>query len=126
MRQEKQIEWFEQWKMLEDDELFLFRDWIYPNTLEDFIGKDVLECGCGGGQHTAFISPYAKSVTSVDLNTTEIASDKNRYNRNVKFIDEDIAEMHLGKDFDIVFCIGVIHHTDDPDRTVIILRNMLD
>ena len=57
-------------------------------------------------------------MTSVDLNTTEIASDKNRYNRNVKFIDDDIAEMQLGKDFDIVLCVGVIHHTDDPDRTV--------
>ena len=25
--------------------------------------------------------------------------------------------MDLQEQFDIVFCIGVIHHTDDPDRT---------
>ena len=37
---------------------------------------------------------------------------------NVKFIDADIAEMDLGKVFDIVFSIGVVHHTDDPDITV--------
>lgn len=118
MTQEKQIEWFEQWEMLEDDELFLFRDWIYPTTLDDFVGKKVLECGCGGGQHTSFIAPYADSITSVDLNTVPIAIEKNEKNENVTFIEEDIATMDLGNNFDIVFSIGVIHHTDNPDKTV--------
>jgi len=67
MTQAKQVEWFEQWKILEDDELFLFNDWIFPYTLDDFSGKKVLECGCGGGQHTSFIAPFAKNVTSVIL-----------------------------------------------------------
>ena len=71
--QGKQMEWAEQWELFEDDELFLFRDWIYPNTLDDFRGKNVLECGCGGGQHTEFVASYAKSITAVDLNTIEIA-----------------------------------------------------
>src|SRR6185295_10883137 len=77
-KQAKQSEWSEQWKMLQDDELFLFRDWIYPNTLGDFRGKTVLECGCGGGQHTSFVAPFAKSVTAVDLNTTDIARERNK------------------------------------------------
>jgi hypothetical protein len=38
--------------MLQDEALFLFADWIYPNTINDFREKDVLECGCGRGQHT--------------------------------------------------------------------------
>lgn len=32
-KQTKQSEWSEQWKLLQDDELFLFQDWIHPNTL---------------------------------------------------------------------------------------------
>ena len=116
--QTKQSEWHQQWSLLEDNELFLFNDWILPNTLEDFRGKDVLECGCGGGQHTSFVAPYAKSVTAVDLNTTDIARIRNRDASNVEFVEADIAVMDLGKQFDIVFSIGVIHHTDDPDRTV--------
>lgn len=116
--QNKQSEWSEQWSMLQDNELFLFKDWILPNTLEDFRDKDILECGCGGGQHTSFIAPNAKSVTAVDLNTTEIAREKNKEYSNIQFIEADIAKMDLGKKFDIVFSIGVIHHTDDPDRTV--------
>lgn len=117
MPQEKQMEWLEQWKMLRDDEKFLFEEWIQPNTLDDFKGKDVLECGCGGGQHTSFVAPYAKSVTAVDLNTTEVARERNKEFSNVTFVEADIAEMDLGRKFDAAFCIGVIHHTDFPDKT---------
>lgn len=118
MAQRKQSEWREQWEMLQDSELFLFRDWILPNTLEDFRGKDVLECGCGGGQHTAFVAPYARSVTAVDLNASEVARRRNEGSANVSFAEADIAEMDLGRQFDVVFSIGVVHHTDDPEKTV--------
>lgn len=122
MAQTKQREWYEQWKLVEDNEMFLFLEWIYPNTLDDFRGKEVLECGCGGGQHTSFSAPHAKAITAVDLNTTEIAIGRNKNANNVKFIEGDIAEIDIGKQFDLVLCIGVIHHTDDPDRTVCNLK----
>lgn len=118
MKQNKQKEWHEQWEMLRDDELFLFQEWILPNTLEDFRGKDVLECGCGGGQHTSFVAPYAATVVAVDLNTVDLAKERNRDYHNISYIEDDIANMNLGQLFDFVFCIGVVHHTDDPDKTV--------
>lgn len=117
LTQKKQNEWYKQWSMLRDDEFFLFQDWIYPYTMADFRGKEILECGCGGGQHTAFIAPIVKSVTAVDLNTIEIARERNRQFNNVEFIEADIATMNLSKRYDIVFSIGVIHHTDDPEKT---------
>ncbi|MCY7361879.1 MAG: class I SAM-dependent methyltransferase [Ignavibacteria bacterium] len=116
--QVKQTEWHDQWTLLSDDELFLFKDWILPNTLDDFKDKEILECGCGGGQHTSYIAPYARSITAVDLNTTDIAREKNKNFTNIEFAEADIAKMDLGKKYDIVFSIGVIHHTDDPDKTV--------
>ena len=122
MSQLKQSEWYDQWKMFRDEELFLFQDWIYPNTLDDFIDKEILECGCGGGQHTAFMAPYAKKITAVDLNTIEIAREINRDYDQVEFVESDIASMDLKRKFDIVISIGVVHHTDDPDETV---RNMI-
>jgi len=115
--QEKQREWHEQWSMLEDNELFLFRDWIAPLQLEDFRGKRVLECGCGGGQHTSFVAPYAEHITAVDLNTTDLARERNRSFENVELVEADLGNMELGRQFDIVFSIGVVHHTDNPDRT---------
>ncbi|MBS1517296.1 MAG: class I SAM-dependent methyltransferase [Bacteroidetes bacterium] len=121
--QKKQSEWNEQWTLLQDNELFLFKDWILPNTLDDFRDKEVLECGCGGGQHTSFIAPYAKSITAVDLNTAEIAKTRNKEFSNIEFVEDDIAKMDLGKKFDIVFSIGVVHHTDDPDLTFENMKN---
>lgn len=118
MPQLKQSQWYDQWEMFQDEELFLFKDWIYPITLDDFRDKEVLEAGCGGGQHTFFIAPYAKRITAVDLNTLSIAKKRNNQFDNIDFIEDDIAEMELKKQFDIVFCIGVIHHTDNPEKTV--------
>lgn len=125
MTQSKQSQWLDQWKMFQDDELFLFTDWIHPNRLEDFREKSVLEAGCGGGQHTGFIAPFAEHVVAVDLNSIEVAITRNSEFKNIEFVEADISEMSLGKVFDVVYSIGVIHHTDDPDKTVKNLVNHL-
>lgn len=116
--QVKQPQWLEQWKSFEDDEVFLFQDWISPNTLEDFQDKVVLEAGCGGGQHTAFIAPYAQRIVAVDLNSIEVAKKRNQRWKHITFVDDDISSMELSERFQVVICIGVVHHTDDPDATV--------
>ncbi len=118
MPQERQDEWLEQWTLFKDDERFLFEDWIFPNTLQGFHDLIVLEAGCGGGQHTSFVAPYAKKIVSIDLNSIAIAKSRNSSSHNVHFIEADIAEIDLDDKFDIVFSIGVVHHTDNPDITV--------
>jgi SAM-dependent methyltransferase len=116
-RQALQPEWRDQWTRFEDQERFLFEDWIAPATLADFAGREVLEGGCGGGQHTAFVSAVAASVTAVDLNTADLARQRRAELANVTFVDADLATMDLGRTFDVVLSIGVLHHTDDPDRS---------
>src|SRR5438128_2462014 len=102
--------------MFQDNERFLLEEWIAPVTFGDFRDLDVLEAGCGGG-HTAMLSPVARRITAVDLNTATLARQRHDRLENVRFIDADIATMDLGEQFDIVLCIGVIRHTDDPTRT---------
>jgi SAM-dependent methyltransferase len=104
--------------MFRDGDLFLFQEWIRPVTLDDFRGKTVLEAGCGGGQHTVLIASRANEVVAVDLNTVEIARQRAAAFDNVRLVEADIAAMDLGRRFDIVLSVGVVHHTDDPDRTV--------
>lgn len=118
MERIKNSQWRQQWSLFKDKEIFLFKDWIYPNCIDDFKDKEVLECGCGGGQHTYFLAPYAKRIVAVDLNTADIARERNRGSANLTFLAADISDMNLGQKFDIVFSIGVVHHTDNPDKTV--------
>jgi len=115
--QAKHDEWKDQWTIFQDDERFLFDEWILPRTIEDFRDKSVLECGCGGGQHTGFVAPVARSVTAVDLNAIDVARARNARFTNIRYVEADLAALNLPERFDVVFCIGVIHHTDDPDRT---------
>lgn len=116
MPQQKQREWTEQWSRFADDSLFLFREWIYPNTLEDFRGKRVLDAGCGRGQHIRMTAPYAREVVGADLNTAEIVREQTENLANVQILEADIASLEAPP-FEVVYCIGVIHHTDDPNRT---------
>ncbi len=109
-------EWLRQWSLFDDDAEFLLWEWIAPTTPEHFQGKTVLEAGCGQGQHTRRIAGMADAITAVDLNTAALARRRNAQLQNVEFRQADISTMDLGRDFDIVMCVGVIHHTDDPDQ----------
>lgn len=116
--QQKQQQWAWQWDHMDYDNEWLFRDWIYPNTVESFRGKMVLDCGAGSGQHFSLVAPVASSVTAVDLNVSDSARKRQSALRNVILIEDDLATMQLGATFDIAYCIGVLHHTDQPRATV--------
>ena len=122
-RQAKQAEWAAQLSVFYDDRSDLFLDWIHPFTLNDFVGKSVLDAGCGPGHHINLVAPSARRVVGVDLNTAAIAQQNTLAQSNVTVLEDDIATMKLGEQFDIVYCIGVVHHTDDPAATV---RNLGD
>jgi SAM-dependent methyltransferase len=110
----KQPEWTWQWEHAECDNEWLFREWIHPLRLEDLAGRDVLDCGCGGGQHLLLMSPHCRSATGVDLNAASAALRNTRSLANVEVLEGDLATMDLGRAFDVVMSIGVLHHTDDP------------
>lgn len=115
MMQEKQSAWAWEWRKFSDDTLWLFEEWIWPNTLEIFRGKAVLDCGCGGGNHLALIAPLCTHATGVDLNAIDTARSRTASFSNVTLREDDIVHMDLEQTFDIVYAIGVLHHTKDPD-----------
>jgi SAM-dependent methyltransferase len=123
--QEEHGEWHYQWSRFTDDSEFLFRDWIFPNTLESFAKLRVLEAGCGPGHHTRLVAPHCAHITAVDLNTADLAEGAAGTLANVDAVKGDIATMSFAQPFDVVFSVGVIHHTDDPDATVTNLKRLV-
>lgn len=123
--QKRQGEWDWQWDRLDNRVEWVLRDWLHPNRPESFAGKTVLDAGCGPGQHAAFYARWADKVVGVDLNTVGVARDRSGAPANVEFVDGDIATFDDGRRFDVVTSIGVVHHTDDPDKTAAHLRTLL-
>jgi SAM-dependent methyltransferase len=97
---------------------FLYHDWIYPNTLETFRDKDVLDAGSGPGVQLRMFAAVARSVTGVDLEALDVSREKTGdLAGRIRYVRADISTMDLGCQFDVVNCVGVIHHTDDPTVT---------
>lgn len=115
--QQKQNEWKWQWTRYYDEELWLFKDWIYPNGLESFRGRDAIDCGCGAGTQLNFIAPYCRRAMGIDLNTFEIARRNTAKNKNIEVMEGDIATFTVNRKFDIVYSIGVLHHTSSPAKS---------
>jgi len=123
--QKKQKGWHEQWSRYKDDSVFLFTEWIHPVKLEEFKGLRVLDAGCGHGAHLCMVAPHAREVVGVDLNCADIARREAAGHANVSVLEGDLAAVSFDEPFDAVYCIGVIHHTDDPDRTFENLKRAL-
>lgn len=77
---------------------------------------EILDAGCGtGATAIALAQKYPKAhVTGVDFNETSlrIASDKKEQKNlsNLNFQEDNILSLNLGKKFDVIISIGVIHH----------------
>ena len=130
MSTDKKDNWSFQWDAFKndasffEDDLFLFKQWIYPNKLEDFSGKTALDCGYGRGQHLKMIAPYVKKAVGVDLNTADVAREYLK-EPNIELLSGDIAAVSLPEKFDIVYSIGVLQHTDDPSRSFANIKSQL-
>lgn len=97
------------------------RQGIFAKLLDDQIpfGTRILECGCGTGQLTNFLSVSNRTVIGTDicLNSLQMAQDfKEKNDLNQAFF----IQMNLFRpcfnpgSFDLVISNGVLHHTSDP------------
>ena len=107
----------------------LFRHFTPP----DFGDRlDILIAGCGTGQHVAHAArthPKA-SITAVDLSGASLAYAarmmENLGIENVKFLQADILDLgDLGRDFDMIQSVGVLHHMKQPGAGWQVLAGLL-
>lgn len=100
----------------------LFWQWVSPLTREDFRDQRVLDAGCGGGHMLGYLQDLVREGVGIDLNTSQLVRARFAGQGRIRVYDGDIATWAEENDFDIVYSIGVVHHTADPARTA---RNLL-
>jgi 2-polyprenyl-3-methyl-5-hydroxy-6-metoxy-1,4-benzoquinol methylase len=93
---------------------------------------DVLIAGCGTGQQsiqTAQRFPAAR-ILAVDLSTTSLAYARRKTRElgiaNIEYAQADILRLaSVGRTFDFIECVGVLHHLEDPVAGWRVIRSLL-
>jgi len=94
-----------------------FLEWMAPIDPESFRGKEVLELGFGNGSllhHMARFGP--ERLCGIELGDTLEAARGNVGDApgvRIELHRGDLTRVDLGR-FDLVYCIGVLHHMQDP------------
>jgi ubiquinone/menaquinone biosynthesis C-methylase UbiE len=118
-----------QWSDLKDGEAMLSDKWFKENVTniiseretlikkEWFKGKDIIDCGCGGGRWSYGLAQLGANITAVDINTSALEATRDAIKDipvKKEFIQTPIEELtkHIpeGRKFDMVWSWGVLHH----------------
>ncbi len=105
----------------------LFRDWIAPLDPEAMRGKLVLEPGCGMGRWLKVAARYdPRMLIGLDYSAVAYTAARNvRDLPNVHVVRADILRLPLKQKVEVAFCLGVIHHTPQPERSFKALLEVL-
>ena len=92
------------------------RDQFYKKTgipIEDFKDKLVLDVGVGAGRYADLVTDWGANLVGIDLSQSVDAAKKNlRGKNNFLPIQADINDLPFEDNtFDIIYSIGVLHHT---------------
>ncbi len=90
-------------------------------------GKWLLDVGCGAGRFLDVASQSEAEVVGLDISNAIDAAHANLAGRNnVHFVQASIYELPFRPGaFDGCYCIGVVQHTPDPQRTMRMLPRVL-
>jgi SAM-dependent methyltransferase len=98
-----------------------FRRWTVHLAPQDWWGRSFLDVGCGMGRNSFWVMSYgAREGVAVDID--ERSLDAARRNLapypGVEVMRVSAYDLPFADRFDIAFCIGVIHHLEDPARAL--------
>jgi len=93
----------------------------YPFPPEPLLDVRILDAGCGTGVGTEYLvhlNPHAR-VTGIDLSEGALAVARERCQKSgaerVEFHHLSLYDVHqLEGTFDLINCVGVLHHLSDP------------
>lgn len=108
----------------ESEDTFTEKTGFTPHDLE---GKLVLDVGCGAGRFLEIASRWGARAIGIDFSFAVEASQANLGGRpNVDVIQADVFHLPFRDEvFDVIFSIGVLHHTRDTREAFLSLPRHL-
>jgi SAM-dependent methyltransferase len=99
----------------EDAATFRVKTGVEPRELA---GRLVLDAGCGGGRYARLLGDHGARVVGVDLSSAvDKAAGLCAGLPEVLIAQADLLDLPVAEGaFDLVYSIGVLHHTPDPRR----------
>lgn len=111
--------------------LELFSSDVY-RPLPDDKSPEILIAGCGTGQHPIGTAQLIKgsSVLAIDLSIASLSYAKRKAIElgieNIEFAQADLLKLaSLGRAFDVIESVGVLHHLDNPFEGLEVLLSLL-
>jgi len=118
------------------DEVETRRYFVEPHILkfadfEKWQGKKILEIGCGIGVDTINFARKGAKVTAVDISEKSLDLAKQRakvygFEDKINFYcanAEELSKIVPVEPYDLIYSLGVIHHTPHPERVIAEIRN---
>ena len=108
---------------------------IRPNkfiSANKFNNPKILIAGCGTGkQLNNILARENSNVVAFDLSLSSLAYAKRKIDevgsKKIEFLHGDILQLNkLNRKFDIIECMGVLHHMENPVKGLNILKNLLE
>tara|TARA_B100000749_G_C18302313_1_gene413125 strand:- start:14 stop:829 length:816 start_codon:yes stop_codon:yes gene_type:complete len=108
---------------------------IRPNKIKfnnKFNNPNILVAGCGTGKHIFVAEDYLNAnILVVDLSIASLAYAKRKTEElglnNVEFLHADILQLNnLNRKFDLIECVGVLHHMENPTKGLKVLLDLLE
>jgi len=83
-------------------------------TPDDLRGKLVLDVGCGMGRYADVVTKWRAHVVGIDLSRAVEAAAQNLAGREALVLQADVFSLPFAPEsFDVIYSLGVLHHTPD-------------
>ncbi len=100
----------------ESDHHFRMKTALRPEELK---GKLVLDVGCGMGRFAEVATRWGARVVGIDLSAAAEVAAKNLVDRDFVAFQADVFSLPFAPEsFDIIYSVGVLHHTPDCEAAV--------
>lgn len=95
--------------------------------LEQVAGKLVLDAGCGMGRFAEVALAHGATVVGVDLSLAIEAAHRNLHGHDgAHFVQADLWQLPFPPEsFDVIYSLGVLHHTPDTKKSFLNLVRYL-